>query len=138
MRAVFIDTLYWIAILNPRDTYHGAAVQLDDHLKNVKFVTSELVLVEFLSYFSGFGEVFRIKAVQFVNELFRNPNIEIVRFTRDSLLKSIDLYNNRRDKEYSLTDCNSMVIMIDKKINEILTYDHHFTQEKYTVMITKD
>lgn len=138
MRVIFADTLYWIAILNPRDTYHTSAVRLDDQLKRAKLVTSELVIVELLTYFSGYGEPFRIKAAEFANELLRIPNVEVVRFTRDYLVKSIEMYHSRGDKEYSLTDCNSMLIMKEKGINEALTYDHHFAQEKYVVLLSKD
>jgi uncharacterized protein len=40
----------------------------------------------------------------------------------------------RPDKEYSLTDCISMVTMRQEGITEILTHDNHFTQEGLTIL----
>jgi len=47
----------------------------------------------------------------------------------------LELYARRLDKEYSLTDCISMNVMRDEGITDILTNDHHFTQEGFTILI---
>ena len=41
-------------------------------------------------------------------------------FTRD-----MQLYNNRRDKSWSLTDCISFSVMAERGITDALTGDHH-------------
>ena len=40
----------------------------------------------------------------------------------------IALYEARPDKDWSLTDCISFVMMEREKIGEALTGDHHFEQ----------
>ena len=52
-------------------------------------------------------------------------------------LRGLELYERRADKAYSLVDCISMNSMRDEGITEILTSDHHFAQEGYTVLLRK-
>jgi predicted nucleic acid-binding protein len=55
MTAVFADTSYWIALLNPQDSLHPKATKLSTFLRRTRILTSEMVLVEFLNDFSGRG-----------------------------------------------------------------------------------
>jgi predicted nucleic acid-binding protein len=57
--------------------------------------------------------------------------------TRAVLQEAIQLYANRLDKGYSLTDCISMITMRGEKLNEVLTDDHHFEQEQCAILIKK-
>ena len=45
------------------------------------------------------------------------------------------LYKSRLDKGYSLTDCVSMVVMRQERIQEVLTHDKHFAQEGFTILL---
>jgi predicted nucleic acid-binding protein len=47
---------------------------------------------------------------------------------------AIDIYSRRPDKEYSLIDCMSMTLMRSRGITHVLTNDHHFRQEGFTVV----
>ena len=47
---------------------------------------------------------------------------------------TLALYEARPDKDYSLTDCRSMVALRALGISEVLTNDHHFTQEGFTIL----
>jgi predicted nucleic acid-binding protein len=49
-------------------------------------------------------------------------------------LDALTLYESRPDKEYSLTDCISMQTMRRARLTEVLTNDHHFTQEGFTIL----
>jgi len=40
----------------------------------------------------------------------------------------MDLYRRRQDKDWSLTDCISFVVMADEGLTESLTADRHFEQ----------
>jgi predicted nucleic acid-binding protein len=46
-----------------------------------------------------------------------------------------DLYRNRADKNWSLTDCISFVVMKRKGITEALTGDHHFEQAGFKALL---
>jgi uncharacterized protein len=47
---------------------------------------------------------------------------------------AVALYESRLDKNYSLTDCRSMVAMRSMGIAEVLTNDHHFVQEGFNIV----
>ena len=137
MRAVFADTFYWIALANPKDEWHQATVKVSQGLGPVHLLTTDEILVEFLTHFSRYGTLLREKAVEHVKKITANPNITIIPQTRLSFLSGLKLYEARFDKEYSLTDCISMETMRSRNIQEILTHDKHFTQEGLTVLITE-
>ena len=54
--------------------------------------------------------------------------------TRELFLEGLTLYEARPDKEYSLTDCISMQAMRHEGLTEVLTNDHHFTQEGFHIL----
>jgi predicted nucleic acid-binding protein len=97
-------------------------------------VTTDEVLIEFLNYFSAAGERKRSVVANMFEETISHPRVLVIPQTRESLLRGFDLYKARADKGYSLTDCVSMVTMRERKIAEVLTHDHHFGQEGFTVV----
>ncbi len=52
----------------------------------------------------------------------------IVRPTQDLFNRGLRFYDARPDKQWSLTDCISMVVMQESGIKDVLTGDHHFEQ----------
>lgn len=137
MRTVFADTHYWLAIANPRDQWHDAANNAKKLLGPVLLATTDEVLGEFLTGLSRFGPTLRQAAVNMVRKIQQNPNVRVAAQTRDSFLCAVELFEARRDKEYSLVDCASMNAMKQNDISEILTHDHHFEQEGFRILIKK-
>jgi len=45
------------------------------------------------------------------------------------------LYCRREDKNWSLTDCMSFVVMEDEDIEDVLTADHHFEQAGFVALL---
>ena len=135
MRQIFIDTYHFVAVFNPNDQLHDWAVEVELELGPVKLVTTELVLVEVLNYFSGFRHNIKQSAVEAVLRLLVVGQIETVLHTHDAFLLGAELYAARLDKGYSLTDCISMNIMRERSITDILTHDHHFTQEGFNTLL---
>lgn len=135
MHKVFVDTLYWVAIVKPNDPYEPAAKEARQAIDPCIMVTTDEVLYEFVTAFCKAGATLRAKAVQIVRELLNNPNVKVVVQSRDSFLRALDRFASRPDKEYSLTDCSSMNAMDAEGIRDVLTHDHHFQQEGYNVLI---
>lgn len=122
MRAVFADTFYFIAQLNPADGAHAQATAFTNSFEG-KLVTTDWVLVEVGDAFSRLPN--RARFVRFYQQLYNMPDIAI--FTAD-LAAGFELFANRLDKEWSLTDCLSFIAMQEAGITEALTGDHHFEQ----------
>lgn len=135
MRTVFADTFCWVALTNRRDPSHQKVKRLRQSLGTVRLVTTDEVLTEFLTYFSDFGPMMRAAAVQAVERLLNSPHIEVLPQSRSSFMRGLALYAARPDKEYSLTDCISMATMREYGIQEVLTNDHHFSQEGFVRLI---
>jgi uncharacterized protein len=135
MKKVFVDTLYWLAIVRPRDPWQAPAQKAKSSIGNVFMVSTDEVLTEFLNALSAGGENMRKKAGQMVKKILENPNIKVIPQSRDSFLKGLELYAQRADKGYSLTDCISMNVMERESITGVLTNDNHFEQEGYTVLV---
>lgn len=134
MRTVFADTFYWVAMTNPNDAWYDRVMKVNKSLANPFVVTTDEVMDEFLTHFCDKGEFWRTKAVELVHRIHQNPNVRVVPQTRDSFNRGLLLYESRPDKDYSLTDCISMEYMRENGLHEVLTHDHHFQQEGFTLL----
>lgn len=133
-RVLFADTVYWIALLNPRDPFHSTVMSYSRTLWGARVVTTDEVFTEVLNYWSGAGPSWRRLATRQVRDLRKDPTIDVLPQTRADFDAALALYEARPDKEYSLTDCRSMNALRALGISEVLTNDHHFTQEGFTVL----
>ena len=134
MRVLFADSFYWAALLNPKDDWHNRVRHYSNTLTQTVLVTTDEVLTEFLNFFSAYELPMREGAVQFVQNLIQKPKIRVIHQTHDTFLAGLALYANRRDKQYSLTDCISMNTMRQLDIIEVLTHDQHFKQESFKII----
>lgn len=135
MRSVFADTGYWIALINPRDNLHDKAITLATELGPCTLVTSDMVLAEVLNMFADKGPHLRDVAINAVQAIKSDARIEIVPQTRNLFQAAFDLYSKRPDKEWSLTDCASFVIMKERNVTDALTPDRHFEQNGFTRLL---
>lgn len=135
MKAVFADTRYWVAVLNPDDELHEKAMSISAGLGNVSFITSEMVLTEVLNYFAGSQNQLRQAAVALVQRLSRHSESTIVPQTSHQFQAALSLYEDRHDKTWSLTDCSSFQIMERRQIAESLTHDKHFQQAGFKSLL---
>src|SRR5436190_1409560 len=131
MRRVFVDTLYWVALMHPKDQWHQAARKASGGLDGCALVTTDEVLVEVLAALCGAGRILRQHAVMMVRDLPADPAVTIHPQSRESFFAGLTLYESRPDKGYSLTDCISMATMRAEGITEVLTSDDHFAQEGF-------
>ena len=124
MTARFADTFYWIALTDFNDSAHRRA-------GSSPLVTTDEVLVEFLTFFGMAPEPMRRKALANAQSILNNPGVRVIAQSRSTLLSGMALYGARPDKGYSLTDCISMQTMRREGIAEALTNDRHFEQEGF-------
>ncbi|HYH06893.1 MAG TPA: PIN domain-containing protein [Thermoanaerobaculia bacterium] len=132
MREYFVDTWLLIASLDRDDQHHHRARRIGARIGQAPLVTHDAVLTEFLTFFSGEGARMRQAAVDAVRRVRRNWIV--LPAGRDLFDRALDRYAARPDKEYSLVDCMSMVLMEERGIRHVLTNDHHFTQAGFTVV----
>ena len=138
MRPVFADTVYWIATAIPNDQWHSAAQEARRRLDRVQLVTTDEVLTEFIAALSKGGPRVRLAATRTVRTMLSGSRVRVIPQSRSSFTKALDRYEARGDKEYSLQDCASMNVMETESITQILTNDHHFEQEGFTVLMKRN
>jgi len=132
---VFADTGYWIALINPLDGLHDRAMSLSKTLGNSKIVTSEWVLTELLNSFATHGAFIREKAIKTAITLRSTKGVLVVPHSEATFEKAFDLFRQRLDKSWSLTDCASFLIMQQLGITEALSYDRHFEQANFKALL---
>jgi uncharacterized protein len=134
MRAVFADTSFYQALLNPRDDGHKAALDLSNSFQG-QVLTSEYVLCE-LGALMSHGRL-RGLFLEMVRVLECAPYLEIVPACHELFNAGLDLFSGRPDKEWSLTDCVSFVLRQTHNIEEALTCDRHFEQAGFRVLLNR-
>jgi predicted nucleic acid-binding protein len=134
MRTIFADTFYWVALLNPNDSWYLRVIDYSQVLSDSRLILSDGIIDEIFAHYSKMGTLMRSKSLELYQSMLKDPKIQIVAYTPQIRKAGIELYRLRPDKGYSLTDCISMVIMKELNIVEVLTHDRHFTQEGFTVL----
>ena len=132
MQEYFVDTWYLIARLDRFDAHHLRVRRLESQLRLATLVTHDAALTELLAYFSAQGANARLKAAQAVREIA--ARFIVIPGSRDLFVRALGFYEQRPDKEYSLVDCMSMTLMRERRITHVLTNDHHFRQEGFTIV----
>lgn len=132
MKAYFADTFYFLALFNPGDLAHRRATELSRDLRR-PLVTTEWVLTELADGISdtSWRRMFRA----FVASFQADPRATIVAASTHSFHRAVELYDARPDKEWSLTDCLSCIVMQDLQLTDALTGDHHFEQAGFTALL---
>lgn len=131
---VFGDTFYWLALARPRDPWHAAALAWAAANPTARVATTDEVLTEFLNVLSGAGQAARNYAAATVRDIHADSQMLVLPQTRNDFDAALTMYEARSDKGYSLTDCRSMNAMRDLGISDVLTNDHHFTQEGFSIL----
>ncbi|NJN84738.1 MAG: type II toxin-antitoxin system VapC family toxin [Caldilineaceae bacterium] len=133
--SVFVDTSFFIALLNSSDTDHTRALELQLQLSeaNPRKVTSEYVLMELGDGLSRLR--FRPLAIKLLALVHADPSFEIVASSTEWFARAVALFQNRADKDWGLTDCSSFAIMHHMGIVAALTADRHFQQAGYVALL---
>ena len=131
MNAVFADTFYFLALLNDRDAAHTRAMQFDATARQL--VTTAWVLTEVGDALSAPEN--RPAFLQLMETLQGSPDARIVGPTSELFNRGLELFRQRTDKEWSLTDCISFVAMKDEHITDALTGDRHFEQAGFHALL---
>jgi predicted nucleic acid-binding protein len=132
MKTVFADAFYFVGLLNRADQHHTKVVAAARQLRD-DVLTTEWVLAEFADALAESAS--RRLVPQFIRDLEQDPKVKIIRASTDLFRRGLQLYGERPDKDWSLTDCTSFVTMNDAEIREALTGDQDFEQAGFTALL---
>ena len=131
MNAVFADTFFYQALLDEGDLSHDQALTQSKVKRTI--LTTEFILLElgnacaraedhadFLALLAGIRASLRTRIIPLDSRLFQ---------------RGLELFAGRPDKNWSLTDCISFVVMQDEGLTEALTGDGHFEQAGFKALL---
>lgn len=115
MSALFVDTAGWGHLVDPTQEFHRQAADLyrQTRRQGRRFVTTNYILTELVALLTS--------PVRHVNEMLD--------------AQAWRLLAERPDKEWSLVDCASFVLMREAGLVEALTTDHHFEQAGFVRLL---
>lgn len=132
---VFLDSSFVIATYNLRDQFHRRALQVDAALLTAREIwTTDGVLLEIAASLAKPST--RAKAVQTWDQFHGlDGRFHCVELSGTLLADAMDLYRERPDKAWSLTDCLSFIVMERERLIDALTSDEHFEQAGFRALL---
>jgi predicted nucleic acid-binding protein len=124
----FADTSFWIALASKRDQHHHRALAWHQFVTRTRstVLTTDAVLLEWLNAMSDVST--RRVAAESCLRARADARIEVVPLQAHLMVSGAELYRDRPDKNWSLTDCISFVVMERRGMKEALTADRDFEQ----------
>jgi uncharacterized protein len=132
-RTVLLDTSFILALENRSDPHHERAKDLDRELlrEDAVLVLHWGIVFEIADGYARVGR--RAKGLQLLDKLAQDCAVFPV--TESLLEQALTLYRARPDKDWSLTDCASFVLMQQERITDALTADVHFRQAGFRALL---
>ena len=132
LQDVFADTSFWIALVIKQDQYHAKAQAWSQRVGGRIFTTAS-VLLETANALAR--PSWRAHAVALIDHLLARPDVVVQELIPDHWQLGWDLYRNRPDKAWSLTDCISFLVMQEQKLTDALSADEHFRQAGFRAIL---
>ena len=136
--AIFLDTAYVNALINTRDQWHERAVRWERRLavERRKLLTTQFILIEIGDSLATVK--YRTEAASIIDRLTSSSFVEIIPATSQLFNEGFNLYRQRQDKAWGITDCMSFVIMQEHQLSEALTMDDDFIQAGFRALMLEE
>ena len=131
MNAVFADTFFYLALLNDSEPDHERA--LGESKIPRLIVTTEFILLELGNACARAEDHADFLAL--VAGMRASPRVKIIPVSPDLFQRGLGRMRERSDKDWSLTDCISFVVMEDEGLHAALTGDQHFEQAGFKALL---
>lgn len=132
---LFVDTSGWAYYLDRQAPLYPAVVALvrrvvveNRHLVTTNYILTELVALLSNRYHLPRYHLPRQQVIKAINALKTDTAVQIVHIDQSTDNEAWSLLESRLDKEWSMVDASSFVVMNRFGMTQALTTDHHFTQ----------
>ncbi len=127
MKCVFVDSGGFFALLAPEDQFHAYARMLFLQANNERWrlVTTNVVVIETHALLLARSRGGRRNALGFL-DMMASDAYHIERIRKADEERAIALVRAHEDKDYSLCDALSFVVMERLGIAEAIAFDRHF------------
>ena len=137
--SLFVDTSGWAYLFDRDSDFHldVQAVYQKALARNRLLVTTNYIIAELVALLSSRSRISRQQIVTTIDALKTTPHVEIIHVDTNLDASAWVLLRTYIDKEWSLVDASSFVIMTSYGMTEAITTDHHFTQAGFVRLPTQ-
>lgn len=130
MADIFADTSGWGNLIDESQQYHSqtAALYRNARRHGRKIITTNYVIAELVALLTSPLRLPRAVIIAFIESLKTSPYIEVIHVDNEMDNRAWSFLKSRSDKDWSLVDCSSFIVMQERSLLESLTTDHHFEQ----------
>lgn len=132
---LFVDTSFIVASVNWRDQYHERATLAAKHYGDLPLLVTDAVLLE---VGNALARDYKAASVQIMERFLSSDGVEVVHLDPLLFARAFDLYKSYQDKAWGLVDCISFTVMREAGITAALTFDHHFEQAGFQVLMREN
>jgi predicted nucleic acid-binding protein len=127
---VFVDTAGWANLFVATESHHQQAAEWFKQTRQQRqeMVTTNYVLLELVALLVSPLRVPRPKLFKYVDGIRTAPYLHLVHIDETTDSAAWTLLKSREDKNWSLVDATSFIVMQQLSLQEALTTDHHFEQ----------
>ncbi len=138
MAETFVDTSGWAAWIDRGEQFHPRAREIVDRAwdDGQSLITTNWVLAELTGLLTRF-RMPKSQQIKTLGCLRVDPSIIVISIERTIEASAWKLWEARPDKDWSLVDCASFVVMEFRKLTDALTSDHHFEQAGFVRLLKK-
>jgi len=128
----FVDTSYYLALMNANDVAHNKAKNFAE-TSDATLLTTSFVLTEIADCLAAVS--LRPAFAKFMTDIHADEKTTVIYPTDSLFYQAIDLYRDRLDKDWTLTDCVSFVVVQHYGIKEAVTIDERFKQAGFKILL---
>ena len=130
---MLLDTSGLLCLHHKAEPFHELAREFYQTAN--RRLTNNYVLAEYIALATA-RRFLRQTTLAFIADLLRNPDIEVIWVDERLNKEALNLPLERQDKNYSLCDAVSFVLMRQHGVTEALTTDRHFEQEGFRRLLS--
>jgi predicted nucleic acid-binding protein len=131
---LFIDSSAFYAIVDTSDSNHTHAAAIANR---IAASTTQLYITNFIraeAHALLLNRVGHYHADRFLHDVANNPSLTVVYATPNDETQALALIEQYKDKDFSLTDAISFLIMQRLRITHAFAFDRNFIQYGFTML----
>lgn len=129
---IFVDSSAWFAVYPLRDANHAVAAQAIRSFREPLF-TADFIVDETLTLLRARSE--NPRALAFGKQIIEGPSTTVVTIDDQDFVRAWEMFQRFGDKEWSFTDCTSLIVMQRLGIQRAFSFDNHFRQFGTVVVV---
>lgn len=137
MTKIFADTAGWGHLMDTAQPYHTQATGIYRNARQQgrHLITTNYVIAELAALLHSPLRIPKPMIVNLLTNLKTSIWIDVLHVSSEIDKQAWQLFSQRLDKDWSLVDCSSFIVMRQYGIQEALTTDHHFEQAGFICLL---